>query len=95
MVEAALAGRVAAELPGWRLEGEELVGAWKLPDFAAAIAAAVRVGALAERADHHPEMRIGWGRLEVRLTTHSAKALTRRDVDLAVKVSAALQAPTG
>ena len=95
MVEAALAGRVAAELPGWRLEGEELVGAWKLPDFAAALAAAVRVGALAERADHHPDLRIGWGRLEVRLTTHSAKGLTRRDVELAVKISGALQPPAG
>ncbi len=93
MVDEALQNRISAELPGWVLEGEELVGRWRFADFAAALAAAVRVGALAERADHHPDMRIGWGRLEVRLTTHSAKALTSRDVELAGKVSRALSAP--
>ncbi len=94
MVDAALGKRVAAELPGWGVEGEELVGRWRFPDFAGALAAAVRTGALAERADHHPEIKLGWGKLEVRLTTHSAKALTVKDVDLATKVSQALGAPT-
>jgi 4a-hydroxytetrahydrobiopterin dehydratase len=93
VVDDALRGRVSSELPGWGLEGEELVGQWRFADFAAALAAAVRVGALAERADHHPEMRVGWGKLEVRLTTHSAKALTVRDVELAGKISRALNPP--
>ncbi len=93
MVDAAIGKRVAAELPGWALEGEELVGRWRFPDFAGALAAAVRTGALAERADHHPDMRLGWGKLEVRLTTHSAKALTAKDVDLAGKIDQALGAP--
>jgi 4a-hydroxytetrahydrobiopterin dehydratase len=95
MVDKALQSRISTELPGWVLEGEELVGRWRFADFAAALAAAVRVGALAQRADHHPDMGIGWGRLEVRLTTHSAKALTSRDVELAGKVSQALSAPQG
>jgi 4a-hydroxytetrahydrobiopterin dehydratase len=95
VVDAALRGRVSAELPGWALEGEELVGRWRFADFGAALAAAVRVGALAERADHHPDLSIGWGRLEVRLTTHSAKALTSRDVELAGKISQALTPPQG
>ena len=93
MVDDALRGKVSSELSGWVLDGEELVGQWRFADFAAALAAAVRVGALAERADHHPDMRIGWGKLEVRLTTHSAKALTLRDVELAGKVSRALNPP--
>jgi 4a-hydroxytetrahydrobiopterin dehydratase len=95
VVDETLRRRVASELPGWVLQGEELVGHWRFADFAAALAAAVRVGALAERADHHPDMRIGWGKLEVRLTTHSAKALTLRDVELAGKVSQALSPPQG
>jgi 4a-hydroxytetrahydrobiopterin dehydratase len=93
VVDEALRRRVSAELPGWALEGEELIGRWRFADFAEALAGAVRVGALAERADHHPDMRVGWGRLEVRLTTHSAKALTSRDVDLAGKISQALTPP--
>lgn len=94
MVAKTLTKRVATELPGWRIKGEELVGAWPFPDFGSALAAAVRVGALAERANHHPDLRLGWGKLEVRLTTHSAGGLTTKDVDLAVKISGVLQPPT-
>ncbi len=93
MVDAALADRARRALPGWSLDGEEIVGRWRLPDFGTALAAAVRVGALAERADHHPEMRVAWGALEVRLTTHSAGTLTARDLDLAAAIHAALGAP--
>lgn len=95
MVDETLGRRVSEELPGWVLDGEELVGRWRFPDFGAALAAAVRTGALAQRADHHPDMHIGWGKLEVRLTTHSAKALTVRDVELAGKVGKALGPPQG
>jgi 4a-hydroxytetrahydrobiopterin dehydratase len=93
MVDGALAARIAAELPAWRIVGEELVGRWKYPDFAAAIASAVHVGALAQRADHHPELRLGWGFLEVRLTTHSSGGLTARDADLAAAIQTALGSP--
>jgi 4a-hydroxytetrahydrobiopterin dehydratase len=95
MVDQALNRRISAELPGWLVEGDELVGRWRFPDFGGALAGAVQVGALAERADHHPDMLVGWGKLEVRLTTHSAKALTAKDVDLAAKVSKALKPPQG
>ena len=95
MVDEALGRRASEELPGWVVEGEELVGRWRFADFAAPLGAAVRAGALAERADHHPDMHIGWGKLEVRLTTHSAKALTVRDVELAGKISKALGPPQG
>jgi len=95
MVTPELAGRIRLELPAWRLEGEEIVGRWRFADFSSALSAAVAVGALADRADHHPEMRIAWGRLEVRLTTHSAKALTARDLDLAAATQRALGAPQG
>jgi 4a-hydroxytetrahydrobiopterin dehydratase len=69
--------------------------AWKFPDFAAALDAAVRDCALAERADHHRDLQPGWGRLEVRLTTHSAGALTARDGELAEAVHTARQRPDG
>jgi 4a-hydroxytetrahydrobiopterin dehydratase len=93
MVDDALPRRVAADLPGWRIDGEELAATWKFPDFATALAAAVRVGMLAEHADHHPDLELGWGRLAVRLTTHSAGRITDKDVDLAAAMSAALGRP--
>ncbi len=93
MVDEILRSRVTAELPGWHLDGEQLVGRWPFADFGAALAAAVRVGSLAERADHHPDMQIGWGKLEVRLTTDSTKALTSRDVELALQIHKVLGPP--
>jgi 4a-hydroxytetrahydrobiopterin dehydratase len=93
MVRADLARRARLELPGWRVEGEEIVGRWRFPDFSAALGAAVKVGGLADRANHHPELRIAWGLLEVRLTTHSANALTERDLDLAAAIQAELDPP--
>ncbi len=95
MVSAALAARVRSELPAWRVDGEEVTGRWAFADFAGALAAAIAVGAVAERADHHPEMRVAWGSLEVRITTHSAGALTERDLTLAAAIQGAIGAPQG
>ena len=41
------------------------------------------VAMLAERADHHPEWSNVYNRVTIRLTTHDANGLTRRDFDLA------------
>jgi 4a-hydroxytetrahydrobiopterin dehydratase len=35
-------------------------------------------------------MAVGWGRLEIELTTHAVKGLTRNDFILAAKIDAAL-----
>lgn len=93
MVDESLRRRIDAELPGWRTEGEELAATWAFPDFGSALAATVRIGMLAEHADHHPDLELGWGRLAARLTTHSAGRLTAKDVDLARAMSEALGVP--
>lgn len=90
MVDEPLRVRAARELPAWRLDGEEIVRELRFADFAGALAAAVRIGMLAEGADHHPELRVSWGRLEVRLTTHSSGGLTAKDLDLAGKIDRVL-----
>jgi 4a-hydroxytetrahydrobiopterin dehydratase len=94
VVSPELRRRVAEELPHWALEGEELVGTWRFEDFGGALAAAVAVGMLAERANHHPDLLVGWGRLTVRLTSHDAGGLTARDLDLAGAIQARLGAPS-
>ena len=54
--------------------------------FAAAIAFVVRIGFLAERADHHPDIDIRWRKVRIALTTHDASGLTNRDLDLAAEI---------
>lgn len=92
--EPALAPERAAALlaglaGGWQVVGgERLRREWRFPDFSAALAFALRVGAVAEREDHHPELRVGWGRVEVELSTHVVGGLTENDFVLAAQLDA-------
>ena len=76
-------------LTGWDREGDEIVKTFDCGSFADAIAFVVRVGFLAEQADHHPDIDIRWRHVRVALTTHSAHGLTNRDFDLAAEIEQA------
>lgn len=54
-----------------------------MADFAAALAFAVRLGMVAEKRDHHPDILIGWGKARVLWSTHDAGGITQLDLDLA------------
>lgn len=66
--------------------GDEIVKHYELATFAAAIAFVVRVGFLAEAANHHPDLDVRWRTVRVALTTHDAGGLTQRDLDLAAQI---------
>ena len=68
---------------GWEKEGEVLAKSFKFRNFSEAFGWMARVALAAEKADHHPDWSNSWNRVEVRLTTHSEKALTEKDVALA------------
>lgn len=57
--------------------------------FARGVALVDAIGALADAADHHPDVDLRYGGVTVRLRTHSANGLTERDVELARQISAA------
>ena len=59
-------------------------------DFAEAFGFMARVALVAERADHHPEWRNVWNRVDILLTTHDAGGLSSRDVELAGAIDAML-----
>ncbi len=67
----------------WSVRDGALHRRYELPDFAAAMALANRIADEAERADHHPDMTVGWGRLELAWVTHSDGGITARDVAMA------------
>lgn len=72
----------------WRFDGQALVTRWQGGDFADAMAFAVRVGELAEEADHHPDIDIRYDSVVLRLWSHDAGAVTDRDLSLAAAVDA-------
>ncbi len=77
-IEAAL-----AELGDWGLCEEALVKTFRFADFAAAIEFVERVAEVAERRQHHPDIDVRFNKVTLRLRSHDAGAITRRDVDLA------------
>jgi 4a-hydroxytetrahydrobiopterin dehydratase len=80
-VDAALAAGIA-----WEREDKELVKVHKERDFAGALGFVNRVGAIAERANHHPDIEIRWNTVTLRLSTHSAGGLTNADLELAKQI---------
>ena len=86
---AALASHIDA---AWQRQGDRIRRRWRFKNFAAAFDAASTVAGIAEDQGHHPDLRLGWGYLEVDLTTHAAHGLTRNDFILAARIDAALPA---
>ena len=52
-------------------------------DFATALQFVNKVGALAEEANHHPDINLGWGYVHVWLTSHDEHKVTEKDYSLA------------
>lgn len=79
-----------AALAGWTLDEarDGIARSFKFRDFNEAFAFMTRVALAAEQADHHPEWSNVWNRVEIFLTTHSARGLTEKDVALAKRIDA-------
>ena len=64
------------------------VGAhYRTADFASALALAQSIGAAADEINHHPDLRIGWGYVEVWVSSHDVGGITARDLRLAEHVA--------
>ena len=75
--------------PGWGRAGAKAIARqYAFPDFAGALAFVVKVGCDAQKADHHPDVEMGWGRARVLWTTHDAGGVTQRDLDAAAATDA-------
>jgi len=74
---------------GWDRRGAEIRKQFERTSFADAIAFVVRIGFLAEAANHHPDLDIRWRTVVVTLTTHDAGGLTDLDLALAVGIDEA------
>lgn len=75
-------------LPGWERHGSAIRRTFSFADFEGAMAFVNRVAALAEAADHHPDIDIRFSKVTLTLSTHDAGGLTGRDFALAGKIEA-------
>jgi 4a-hydroxytetrahydrobiopterin dehydratase len=77
------------QLPGWELVDRDSVPqlekVYTFDDFAQALAFTNRVGAIAEKENHHPAILTEWGRVTVNWWTHKIKGLHRNDFIMAAR----------
>jgi 4a-hydroxytetrahydrobiopterin dehydratase len=65
--------------PEWHLEGGKLERKWTFKDFVEAMAFVNRVAAVAEAAGHHPDIDIRYNQVTLKLISHDAGGITKRD----------------
>ena len=82
---------LAAQTPEWTLEEKFIEREFRLKDFAEAIRFIVRVAAVAEAEDHHPDIHNYYSRVVLELSTHKVGGLTQNDFILAAKIDALLE----
>jgi 4a-hydroxytetrahydrobiopterin dehydratase len=70
----------------WKVVDEHhLTKTYRFPDFRQALEHTNRLGDLAEEVGHHPEITLGWGKVEVELYTHKIDGLAEADFVWAAK----------
>jgi 4a-hydroxytetrahydrobiopterin dehydratase len=78
-----------ASVHGWQYDaakGGSIRRQWVFADFAHAFGFMTRVALLAHEADHHPEWRNVYNKVEITLTTHDANGLSIKDIELARRI---------
>ncbi len=78
-----------AQVDGWTaVDNHHLHKLYKLKNFAQALELVNRIGAIAEEQNHHPDIVLAWGRVEVKIWTHKIDGLTESDFIFAAKCDA-------
>jgi 4a-hydroxytetrahydrobiopterin dehydratase len=70
----------------WQEENKSLVKEFSFSDFSEALTFVNKVGELAEAANHHPDIHLGWGKVVISLTTHDEGSVTEKDRQLAKEI---------
>jgi 4a-hydroxytetrahydrobiopterin dehydratase len=71
----------------WKEENNKLSRTFTFKDFSEALAFITRVGLLAEKHDHHPEIYNVYNSVRIQLQTHSAgNKVTEKDHSLAADI---------
>ena len=92
-LSASQAARLLGSLDRWEIvDGHHLSKTWIFPDFVEALAWVNRVGELAEKEGHHPDIHLTWGKVRIDIWTHKIDGLTESDFVLAAKIDDLLTA---
>ena len=73
-------------LTGWAAEDGWLTREYRTDGWRTTMMVVGAIAFVAEAGNHHPDLGVHWGRVVVRLQTHSAGGVTDKDLELAHKI---------
>lgn len=84
-----------AQLPQWQAitadDNDTLPTAiqqsFQFTNFRQAFACMTQIALLAEKLNHHPDLYNSYNKVQVRLTSHDVKGISRRDINMAQKIN--------
>ncbi len=74
-------------LSGWQQQDNAIERTFEFSGFAEAMNFVNQVAALAEQANHHPDISINYNRVKLVLTSHDSGGVTERDIALAGRIN--------
>jgi 4a-hydroxytetrahydrobiopterin dehydratase len=82
------AKRRLKDLPGWAIEagGKSISKAYPFKNYYETMAFVNATAWLSHRADHHPDLEVGYNECKVTYSTHSVGGLSENDFECAGKV---------
>jgi len=86
-----VAGYLALDLENWTLKGNTISRNFKFKTFVEAFSFMTAIALEVEKMDHHPDWSNSYNKVEIALSTHSAKGITHKDFDLAHKIDDAFK----
>jgi 4a-hydroxytetrahydrobiopterin dehydratase len=75
-----------APLAPWRVDGDFITRTYRTGGWKGTLMVVNTVGHLCEAAWHHPDLVVGYNRVEVRLQTHDVGGVSARDLVLAAEI---------
>jgi 4a-hydroxytetrahydrobiopterin dehydratase len=76
-----------ADLPDWRLLVQAIHARFDHASYAAGLTLLAAIGVVADELDHHPDLDLRYGHLNVKLSSHDVGGVTERDLRLARRIS--------
>jgi 4a-hydroxytetrahydrobiopterin dehydratase len=77
-------------LKDWEYKNSGIEKKFVFKNFVEAMGFMVKIGIHAEKQNHHPELFNVYNKVNIRLTTHDANGITKKDFDLARSIESVL-----
>jgi 4a-hydroxytetrahydrobiopterin dehydratase len=74
------------KLENWKKGDKILEKTFKFKDFVEAFGFITKIALIAEKMNHHPDIKITYSSVDIELTTHDINGISSNDVTLARKI---------